>query len=72
MRGTAVHPLTHVLPHRMQPLLQHLGRGGRQRVALHAELLELAEAADGVREGRDVVVARVQLHEGEEEADRVG
>lgn len=55
----------------MQALLYDLGRGRDERVPVDAELLELPEAPDGVRQGRDPVVADVQLHEGEEESDGV-
>lgn len=68
---TVVHLLAHVLLHRLQPQLENLHRRGHKGVAVDAELLELAEAADGVRKGGDLVVADVELDEGEKEPDGV-
>nr|ACU19126.1 unknown [Glycine max] len=69
---SGVHLLAQVLLHRMQPLLHQLRRRRTQRVPFHANLLQLLQASDGVRQGPDLVVANVEFHEGQEESHRVG
>lgn len=68
----AVHPRGEVGAHGVQALLHDVHGRGHQRVADGAEPGELGEAAHGVRERGDGVVADVELPERGEEADGVG
>jgi hypothetical protein len=70
--GGAVHPRAEVGAHGVEALLDDVHGRAHQRVARGAEPGELGEAAHGVRERGDGVVADVQLPERDEEADAVG
>jgi hypothetical protein len=67
-----VDPRAQVGAHGVEALLHDLHGRAHERVARGAELDELGEAAHGVRQRRDGVVADVQLTERDEEADAVG
>jgi hypothetical protein len=68
----AIHPRAEVGAHGVEALLDDVHGRAHQRVARSAEPGELGEAAHGVRERGDGVVADVQLPERDEEADAVG
>ena len=70
--GGAVHPRAEVGAHGVEALLDDVHGRAHQRVARGAEPGELGEAAHGVRQRGDGVVAHVQLPERDEEADAVG
>jgi hypothetical protein len=67
-----VDPRAEVGAHGVEALLHHLHGRADERVGRGAELDELGEAAHGVRQSGDGVVADVQLTERDEEADAVG
>jgi hypothetical protein len=68
----AVDPRAEVGAYGIEALLHHFHGRAHRRVARGAELDELGEAAHGVRQRGDGVVADVQLPERDEEADAVG
>lgn len=67
-----VHPLAQELLDDVKALVDDVGGRGNQRVSFNFQLLELLEAAQGVGQDGDAVVADVQLQKGHEHADGVG